>query len=171
MIIVSSLQHAESAFKEHAPGFVVSILDEDEPAPPLFDRFASENHLQLIGDSARTCEGGAQNARCAKLIALAERWRAHAKPRPPILIHCHEGAARSMAVAYILMCAIEENSDEAALATRLRDAAPHADPNLMLVSEADALLQRGDKMIEAVLDMKPCCASVEKPVVTLPVAA
>ena len=132
-----------------------------------------ENHIKLIGDCARPapCENGEPPHRCDALVQLAERWRKEPDPKPAILIHCHEGAARSMAVAYILMCAIENKNCEKAIAARLRAAAPHADPNLMLISEADALLGRNDRMVEAVLDLCPACRASNAQVVTLPVAA
>ncbi|MHA7872274.1 MAG: tyrosine phosphatase family protein, partial [Hyphococcus sp.] len=91
--------------------------------------------------------------------------------KSPILIHCNEGAARSMAIAYILLCAIDRDHSEKDLAARLRQAAPHADPNLLLISEADAALGRDDRMVEAILDLCPSCSTAGAPVVTLPVAA
>ena len=171
MIIVSSLEHAGAAFKQYAPAYVISILDNDEPTPPVFDSVPAENHLKLIEDCSRSSDPMDCENRCAKLLAIAERWRADAEPRGPILIHCHQGVARSMAVAYILMCAIEQNNCERKIADRLRSAAPHADPNLMLVSEADAMMDRNDRMVEAILDLCPSCGAVEKQIVTLSVAA
>ena len=173
MIIVSALNCAEAAFERHSPGYVVSVLDRDEPTPPVFDSLAPENHLKLIGDCCRpdrqACAG--ENNRCRLLVELAGRWRREADPKPPILIHCHEGAARSMAVAYILLCAIENGGCEKEIAQRLRQAAPHADPNLMLVSEADAFMGRNDRMVEAILGLCPCSGCVNAPIITLPVAA
>jgi len=171
MIIVSSLDHAEAAFKKYAPAYVISILERDEPTPPAFDAVPEDNHLKVIEDCSRAADVGDCENRCKKLLALAERWRSDPEPKAPILIHCHKGVARSMAVAYILMCAIEKGACEKAIAHRLRNAAPHADPNLMLVSEADALMDRDDRMVEAILDLCPSCGAVEKPVVVLPVAA
>jgi predicted protein tyrosine phosphatase len=171
MIIVSSLDHAEAAFKKYAPAYVISILERDEPTPPVFDAVRTENHLKVIEDCSRAVDVEDCESRCKKLLALAERWRNDPEPKAPILIHCHKGVARSMAVAYVLMCAIEQGNCERKIADRLRAAAPHADPNLMLVSEADALMHRDDRMIEAILDLCPSCAAVEKPVVTLPVTA
>ncbi len=171
MIIVSSLDHAEDAFKKYAPAYVISILERDEPTPPVFDAVPEDNHLKVIEDCSRASDVEDCENRCQKLLALAERWRSGPEPKAPILIHCHKGVARSMAVAYILMCAIEKDACETAIAQRLRNAAPHADPNLMLVSEADALMDRDDRMVEAILDLCPSCGAVEKPVVVLPVAA
>lgn len=174
MIIVSSLKHAEEAFRLYKPGYVISILDVDEPTPPVFDTLPAGNHIKLIGDCSRgddQADCGGKTVRCGKIIDVVKRWAAESSPRPSILIHCHQGAARSMAVAYILMCAIEHKGCEKEIAQRLRKAAPHADPNLLLVSEADAALGRDDRMVEAILDLCPCCNTVGAPIVTLPVAS
>lgn len=172
MIIVSSLNSAEAAFEKHRPAYVVSVLGKDEPTPPLFKVVAPENHIKLIGDCSRAEPSGeGEGSRCRQLVDLAERWLKDPPPRAPILIHCCEGSARSMAVAYILMCAIEKSHPEEEIAQRLRLAAPHADPNMMLVSEADALMGREDRMVEAILNLCPSSAAVDAPIITLPVAA
>ncbi len=170
MIIVSSLDQAVAAFAKYQPAYVISILDTDEPTPPAFDNVASGNHLKLIGNCTKNngmdCAG--ELARCHKILDIAEKWK-NDETKPPIMIHCHEGAARSMAVAYILMCAIEGNQREEQIAARLRDAAPHADPNLLLIAEGDKALGRDDRMVEAILDLSPCCSANGTSIVTLPI--
>lgn len=168
-ILVSSIGGSGLAFQKYRPSYVISILDEDEPIPPIFSALPSERHLKLIDDSFLAGNNGLSGdaSQCKKLISLAERWDLQS----PVLIHCHRGVARSMAAAYILMCAIEKNSCEKALAARLRQAAPHADPNILLVSEADALMGRNDRMIEAILDLCPSSGTISAPIVTLPVEA
>ena len=168
MIVVSSLNHAMEAHRRFRPSHVVSILDHEEADAPAFEGLAEENHLQLISNcsQADNC-AESETPRCDKLIALARSWDRSA----PILIHCNQGVARSMAAAYIIMCAVEDHRSERAIAEDLRKAAPHADPNLLLISEADGLLNRDDRMIEAILDLTPSCGAVAKPIVTLPVAA
>ena len=171
MIIVSSLGHSEEAFRKYKPSHVVSILETDEPTPPVFDTLPAENHVRLIENCSRGENALGTVTRCKKLVDVARRWAASDDPKAPILIHCHLGVARSMAAAYIIACTVEENCCEKELAQRLRKAAPHADPNLLLISEADALLGRDDRMVEAVLDLCPCCSTVSAPIVTLPIAA
>lgn len=172
MIIVSSLDLAEEAFRQYRPTYVVSILDVDEQTTPFFDTIAPENHIKLIGNSARseTKNNTDRPIRCEKILDLAHRWCRDGN-NSTILIHCNEGAARSMAVAYILMCAVDRDNCERDIAERLRKAAPHADPNLLLISEADAALKREDRMIDAILDLCPCCSSDANPIVALPFAA
>ena len=173
MIIVSSIDHAEDAFSKFAPSHIVSILDRDEPLPRAFDTISTDHHLKIIENCSRTGECGpdASAVRCERLISFAKKWMEETGGASPILIHCHQGVARSTAAAYIILCAVEKDTSEDALATRLRDAAPHAEPNLLLVSEADSALDRHDRMIEAILDLCPCSATVAAPIVTLPVSA
>lgn len=172
-IIVSSLGASADAFAAHKPSHVISILDFDEPTPPEFDALDDCRHLKIIEDCNRAspdCQKTAEEERCKRLIDFAHCWASNGPDRKPLLIHCHQGVARSMAAAYIIMCAVEDKSCEHALARRLREAAPHADPNLLLISEADALLGRDDRMVEALLELCPCTRAVASPIVCLPVA-
>lgn len=159
-IVVSSLDAAAGAYAGAKPGYVISVLDSDDAVPDPFRRLPKERHLRV--DPA-ACE----KAMAPAIVAFAKDWAAN---NEDILIHCHRGVARSMAIAYILLCARESGECEEKIAARLRAAAPHADPNVRLVSEADRLLSREDRMVGAILDLCPCCATVCAPVVTLPVA-
>ncbi len=160
LIIVSSLDAAADAFALHRPGFVISILDTEDTTPAPFRSLPESRHLRLDHSSSETEIAPA-------ILKFARQWAAS---DDNILIHCHRGVARSTAIAYILTCIRECGACEQTIAQRLRQAAPHADPNILLVSEADALLKRDDRMIGAILDMCPCCSTVAAPIVTLPVA-
>ncbi len=163
-IIVSCYDKAEAAFSAYRPAYVVSILGQDEGPARSFDGLPPENLLELRGDCSSTDDNA---ARCQTLIDLGRNWDRKA----PILIHCHQGVARSMAAAYILLCAAQEGTCEVKIANALRKAAPHADPNILLISEADALMGREDRMVEAILDLSPCAGADCDDVVILPVAA
>lgn len=173
MIIVSSLNHAEAAYQQYAPSHVISILDGDEAPVLSFDGLDDEHHLKILENCSRgpDCLDPAKFPRSERLIDFANKWKRESQLTAPLLIHCHQGVARSTAAAYIILCTVESECCEKALADRLRHAAPHAEPNLLLVSEADAALGRDDRMVEAILDLCPCSATVAAPVVTLPVAA
>ncbi len=160
LIVVSSLDAAADAFARHQPGFVISILDTDDATPAPFRSLPKERHLRLDHKSSETEIAPA-------ILKIARDWAAS---HENILIHCHRGVARSTAIAYILTCIRECGVCEQKIAKRLREAAPHADPNVLLVSEADAILGRNDRMVGAILDMCPCCSTVAAPIVTLPVA-
>lgn len=158
-IIISSLEAAEQAYKLHQPGYVISILDCDDCAPASFAGLDEARHMKLDGNDDDEITW------CPKIIDFAKDW---AQSGEDVLIHCHRGVARSTAIAYILMCVRDSNECECKIAEQLRSMAPHADPNLRLVSEADRMLGRDDRMVGAVLDMCPCCGSVCAPIVTLP---
>lgn len=159
-VIVSSLAAAADAHARCKPGYVISILDSDDAVPEPFRQLPKERHLRL---DPSACEKDI----AASILEFAKNWTTSDEN---ILIHCHRGVARSMAIAYVLLCARNAGECEEKIAARLRAAAPHADPNLRLVSEADRLLERDDRMVGAILDLCPCCSTVCAPVVTLPAA-
>ena len=168
MIVVSSYDFATRAFEEYGAQTVISIRCDDEQAPPSFPGISPSNHIVVTGDCSSGQMACAEKVdRCQQLINAAKSWDQSA----PLLIHCSEGVARSMAAAFIILCVVQPDRDEGEIAREIRQAAPHADPNLLLISEADALLNRDDRMIEAVLDLCPCSTADGKPVVTLPLAA
>ncbi len=76
-----------------------------------------------------------------------------------------------MAAAYIILCAAQDGVCEREIANGLRKAAPHADPNILLISEADKLMGRNDRMVEAILDLPPCSGANCDDLVILPVDA
>lgn len=67
-----------------------------------------------------------------------------------LLVHCFAGVSRSPAAAYILACAASLPGGELSIAYRLRTAAPKATPNALMVSLADAVLQRCGAMRAAI---------------------
>ncbi len=157
-LAISSLEAAPGACDRCDPGFVVSILDSGDALPERLRALPKERHLKLDPATSETDMAPA-------VIAFAKAWAATDEN---LLIHCHRGVARSTAIAYIAMCVREPDMCEEKIAERLRAAAPHADPNVLMVSEADRLLERDDRMVGAILDLCPCCSTVCAPVVTLP---
>ena len=86
------------------------------------------------------------SATLSELFALRPSWdRAE-----PLLIHCFAGVSRSTAAAFIAACALAPERDEFAIARSLRAASPTASPNARLVALADAVLDRGGRMNEAI---------------------
>ena len=67
-----------------------------------------------------------------------------------MLVQCWAGVSRSTAAAYVVACALEGEGREADVARRLREAAPFATPNPLIVALADAQLGREGRMVEAV---------------------
>ncbi|WDI30347.1 hypothetical protein PUV54_10290 [Hyphococcus flavus] len=164
-IIVSSLEKLEEVFRLHEPRFAISILDAKDETPACLKALPADRHLALGGGD---CDKK-NDAECWRpdIVEFATHWAASGEN---IVVNCHRGVARSMALAYILICVKEEGACEFKIAERLRKAAPHADPNLLMVSKADEALGRDDRMVAAMLDMCPCSSTVAAPVVVLPVA-
>ena len=58
--------------------------------------------------------------------------------------------SRSTAAAYILLCDRHGQGMEAEIASALRNRAPHACPNPLMIRIADAMLERDGRMIDAI---------------------
>jgi len=168
MLIVCSLDSAQTAFAENSPSQVVSLLSVDETMP-TFAGLPEEAHLKLYAerDDCSSAIGAAAESRARDIIAFLEKWDRQGN----VLIHCNRGVSRSMAAAFITLCLLRPDDDEAILAKELRNAAPHADPCLLTVAYADDILDRDGRMIDAIQDLTPPCAEIEAPMLTLPIAA
>jgi len=84
----------------------------------------------------------------ARLLAFAGEWAAQGTA--PLLIQCWAGVSRSTAAAYVVACALEGEGREVDAAQRLREVAPFATPNPLIVALADAQLARDGRMVEAI---------------------
>jgi predicted protein tyrosine phosphatase len=80
------------------------------------------------------------------ILSFAEDWRGER----PLFVHCFAGVSRSTAAAYIIACRYMPEGEEENLATKLREAAPFATPNALMVALADKVLGRRGRMVEAV---------------------
>jgi len=127
---------------------LVSLVKDGTPV----ERPASipaARHLYLgIDDIVEPMDGmitpGEDHVR--ELLDFVGRW----DRRQPLLIHCYAGISRSTAAAFISLCAVKPERAEIDIAWRLRDAAPFATPNALLVGLADRLLQREGRMASAI---------------------
>jgi len=146
MIIVCPLSAVQSLVHEHKVGHVVSLLAPGTEHPSIANL---ARHLRLsFHDIIAEMEGFVTPATSdsQKLIAFFEQW----DKADPMLIHCWAGISRSTAAAFTAMCMLKPRSDEEELAWQLRRLSPSASPNRLIVSHADALLDRGGRMIAAV---------------------
>jgi len=110
---------------------------------------APERHLQVaISDVSEETDGHilADSGHIQSLIDFVRAWDQAA----PLVIHCFAGVSRSTAGAYIAICALNPQANEAEIARRLRRASPTATPNAHLVSLADQALGRDGRMIAAI---------------------
>lgn len=168
MLIVSSLAGAPEAFARYRPAWVISLLSEDEAAPP-FPGLAASKHLLLYvaRESCAASIARAAKDRARDLVEFAKAWDGNGD----ILIHCNRGVSRSPAAAFIILCVREPDVKEGALMKRLRSAAPHADPCPLFVSYADELLGREGRMADALDDTCPPCSAMPAPLAMVQIAA
>ncbi|MEM6850111.1 MAG: protein-tyrosine phosphatase family protein [Pseudomonadota bacterium] len=92
-----------------------------------------------------------ERAHVASILAFVAEWPREA----PLLVHCWAGISRSTATAFMTLCAIDPDTPETVHAERLRTASRHAYPNPLLVAHADALMERGGRMVDAIEAIGP----------------
>jgi predicted protein tyrosine phosphatase len=146
-ILITSLSALPSAIESHAPSHIVTLLSSgymiDTPKG-----FSAERHLRLsMHDIAD--EGMPESpvsGHVAELIAFGRGWDASA----PMLVHCWAGISRSTAAAYTLLCDRAGSGSEQDIAQLLRERAPHAQPNRLIVRLADQALDRNGAMVRAI---------------------
>ena len=146
-LMVAPLHEVAGLIARHRPSHLISLASPghvdallDDPPPHRLDlRF---------NDIAEPREGltPPSEADVGALLAFAGGWRG----ARPLLVHCWAGVSRSTAAAYVIACARSAPGQEQAWADRLRQAAPTATPNPLIVALADRLLHRSGAMGRAV---------------------
>ena len=145
-LFVCALADVEAEVRRLHPDGVVSLLGPGQSPPTLPPGTA--RLILRFHDIAQPAEGyiapdsGIVNQLLAFDADLGEGAR--------VLAHCWMGISRSPAAAYILACARYGPGAEDQLAQALRQAAPSATPNPLLVRLADAHLARGGRMRAAI---------------------
>lgn len=127
---------------------LVTLL-QDEIVVDTPSLIQPELHVRLhVHDIAGHIEGyiAPGEEHIARLIDFAQAWNGAG----PMVIHCWAGISRSTAAAFVSLCALNPDASEIAIAWRLRQASPTAQPNRLMVSLADAALARSGRMIQAV---------------------
>ncbi len=152
-LLVAPLSSLTDALAHHAPSHLVSLLSPEHMiATP--DGFPAAMHLRLgVNDIVDPAAGTAPPARkhIDELLEFSRGWDA----RQPLLIHCWAGISRSMASAFTILCDRLGPDREIEIARAMRQRAPHAQPNRLLVQHADDALGRKGKMIAALNSMGP----------------
>ena len=153
MIHVCSLARLHDTVRETGARHVVTLIKDIS----LVRRPASvraENHLMLdMDDITEPIEGYVAPAEdhVGELLRFVRAWDRGA----PLVVHCYAGISRSTAGAFVRICALNPQRDEAKIARAIRDASPTAMPNIRIVTLADRLLKREGRMVEAVKSMGP----------------
>jgi predicted protein tyrosine phosphatase len=154
-LLVCALEDVAETARRHELAAVVSLLSEDQTPPPVI---GDPPRLVLrFHDIAAPRDGlTAPDAQAvSRLLAFAGERR----DRETLLLHCWMGISRSPAAAFIVACAAEPAASEEEIAHALRQAAPAATPNPLLVSLADRHLRRGGRMVAAMTLIGRGCES------------
>jgi predicted protein tyrosine phosphatase len=148
MIHVCSLARLHDTVDETGARHVVTLMRDIEmvrrPAA-----IAHANHLILQMDDISAPIDGYTipgDDHIADLIRFVRDWERAA----PLVIHCYAGISRSTAGAFVAVCTLNPDRDEAAIAQELRRASPSATPNIRIVTIADRMLGRNGRMVQAV---------------------
>jgi predicted protein tyrosine phosphatase len=146
-IFITSLADLPAIMVSHQPSHIVSLLSSSYMIETP-DGFPVDRHLRLsMHDIAD--EGGPEapaRRHIDDLIAFGRGWDATA----PMIVHCWAGISRSTAATYTLLCDRAGSGSEHEIAQALREYAPHAQPNKLLVRYADEALGRDGAMIRAI---------------------
>ena len=146
MIYICSLEEMPRHAARLKPSRLISLLAEEEQ-PPTPRSIAAERHLRVeINDIAEPMPGQVmpEAHHIEPLIAfLQDRG-----PDESLLVHCYAGVSRSTATALIAL-SLDARGREVEAALRLRQAAPHAQPNRRIVELADRLLGRRGRLLAA----------------------
>ena len=150
LILITPLSAVPEAIRSHAPSHIVTLLSAqymiETPAG-----FAADRHLCLsVHDIADPqADQAPARAHVERLLEFGRGWDAQA----PMLVHCWAGVSRSTASAYAILCDRAGPGTERDIARRLRERAPHAQPNRLIVRLADEALGRDGAMVRAVDEM------------------
>jgi predicted protein tyrosine phosphatase len=148
MIRVCSLSRLNETVDACRARHVVTLV-RDEARVFRPNGIEPENHLWLqMDDIADPVDGliAPNEEHIEQLLEFVARWGRSG----PLVVHCFAGISRSTAAAFIAACALAPDSDETAIASRLRAASPTASPNPRLVWLADTRLGRRGRMVRAI---------------------
>jgi predicted protein tyrosine phosphatase len=152
-LLVAPLSSLADALVSHSPSHLISLLSPEHMIETP-SGFPPQMHLRLgVNDIVDPAAGTAPPARAHidELLTFARGWNA----KQPMLIHCWAGISRSMASAFTILCDRLGPGREFEIARAMRQRAPHAQPNRLLVSYADDALGRCGKMTAALSSMGP----------------
>lgn len=152
-LLVAPLSGLTDALKTHGPSHLVSLLSPEHMIETP-EGFPAAAHLRLsVNDIIDPADGTAPPTleHMGALLTFARSWDA----RAPMVIHCWAGISRSMASAYAILCDRVGPGYEIQIARAMRQRAPHAQPNRLLVQHADEVLGRGGRMVLALNSMGP----------------
>jgi predicted protein tyrosine phosphatase len=148
-IVVCPLESIAELAVRHRVSEMVSLVakGQDFHRPGVI---RADRHLKLaMNDIAFAGTGdliAPSEDHVGQLIDFVRTWDQSA----PLIIHCWMGVSRSPAAAVIAALTLHPDQDEMALASRLRQAAPHATPNARLIEFGDRALGRQGRLMSAI---------------------
>ena len=146
------------------PQRLISLVPEHEqPDTPAV--IAPGDHLRLIVDDVSVA-GASPHAPDPRHIRALVRFLRETDGRS-VMMHCMAGVSRSTAAALIAL-ALEAPGREHEAATLLRNAAPHARPNRLMIELADRALRRKGRLVAALDAMGEASLPEEDGLVELP---
>ncbi len=152
MIYVCSLAELPALTAGLRPTHIVSMLGDD-PFPATPEWLATDRHLKLrFHDIAEPIPGflAPRVEHLEALITFGTTWN----KAGPLIIHCYAGVSRSTAAALTILCLYNQGREEKA-AQVLRERAPHAQPNQLMIAIADRLLRCDGRLVDAVNTIGP----------------
>lgn len=147
-ILVTPLAAVADVIRSRRPSHLVTLLSPEHMIETP-EGFREDRHLRLgVNDivDVRAGDNPPSRAHIEELLEFTRDWPAE----DPILVHCWAGVSRSMAATYTILCDRLGPGSELIAARAIRNRAPHAYPNALLVQYADELLDRRGRMIEAI---------------------
>jgi predicted protein tyrosine phosphatase len=145
-IYVCGLDDVSECVQRFRPARLISLLPASEqPATPHL--VAPGDHLRIAVDDIAEPKPGATAPDRVHVDTLINFLRT-SPLQGSILIHCLAGMSRSPAAALIAMV-LDAPGCEREAAKVLREAAPFAEPNRLLIRLADEALARGGRLVAA----------------------
>jgi len=165
-ILVTPLSGVTECIRIHAPSHLVTLLGPDYMIDTP-DGIAGERHLKLAMNDITDASAGELppcEAHVRELLAFTRNW----DRASPMLVHCWAGISRSMAATFTILCDQAGPGYELTIARKIRERAPHADPNRLFIEYADQVLGRSGRMVEAIETIGRGRLALEGSLVELP---
>lgn len=153
MIHVCSLALLHETVRSTGASHVITVMADVEQVvrPPSVE---ADNHLVISMDDIIADADGftaPTTDHVERVLVFGRNWNRAA----PMVIHCYAGISRSTASAFAIVCALNPERSETAIARKIRADSPSAYPNRLIVTHADQLLGREGRMLRALDDMGP----------------
>jgi len=147
VIKVGGLHTIDADLPAFQPTHLIGILNPAMPAPGAYDRHAAGRDMLLLRfhDTEAVEDNGPGPADVTAMLQLIAR--ATTKPASRLFIHCHAGASRSTATAYLALVHRHGLGGVDAAFSELLRVTNKPWPNRRIVALADELLGGGGRLL------------------------